>query len=333
VFGFRRRSSGPVAAALALGILMAMSPGWAAAQSGDVAATECCLSLLFPIGARTLALGSAVNARPDGSALFMNPALLATLESDEFFVHNLDSELDKTNTFTLLIRSSVAGSFAISYRHVDYGEQEATTGGDIPIGTIARYEQVLVATYATPVAAGLNAGVSYKLYQDRLDCRGFSCSDEYRATTHGVDLGAQFQSARFPALSVGASIVHLGFPLQVKNRAQSDPPPARLRLGAAYEVLHHFRPDSTVKLMISADVVDSWRALGNPLLNVGSELSYDGTIFLWLGHAAGTGLFTGLAVGLGLKYDRFDLGIARSLSSVAAELGGDAFQITFGLRF
>ena len=118
-------------------VLILLSPVSSSAQSGGVSAQECCLSLLFPVGARAMALGNAIAARPDGGALFANPAALASLDSDEFFVHSLTTSLEKATSFTLLIHSDVAGSFALSYRLVDLGEEQRTDGSGNVTGTLA----------------------------------------------------------------------------------------------------------------------------------------------------------------------------------------------------
>src|SRR5512134_1076141 len=70
---------------------------------------ECCLELLFRIGARALGLGDAITARGDAASLFINPALIADLDSDQFLVHSSNSSVDDSNTFSLLIRSDVIG--------------------------------------------------------------------------------------------------------------------------------------------------------------------------------------------------------------------------------
>jgi hypothetical protein len=280
-----------------------------------------------------MALGNAINSRPDGGAMFANPALVAQLPDDEFFIHNTTTSLEKSNTFTLLIRSEVAGTFAVSFRLLDHGDQEALDPSGNPTGTLSHYEQVLAATYATPVGAGLHAGISYKLYQDRYACQGFcGIGFEQSATTHGIDVGVQYRPTRLPALSVGASLVHFGFPLQVENKAQADPTPARIRLGGAYEVMHHVRTDSIAEVWISADLVQSVHEGGAPVLNVGAEALIEDLVFLWGGYGGGEGLFSGLALGVGLKYNRFDVAVAKSFVSTPVD-DQEPFSLTFGVRF
>lgn len=313
--------------------LVAGTSGVAGQDLADdaVPATECCLALLFPIGARALALGNALTARGTSTGLFVNPASLASAD-DQFLVHNASTSLEDSNTFSLIVAAGLVGTFGLSYRLIDHGEQDARDPSGNPTGTLGILEHVLTATYATRVAAGLDAGVSYKLYQFRQDCRGFCGVEGFAATTHGLDLGVHFAPGAVRGLELGAAVVHLGFPLQVINAEQASPVPTRLRAGAAYEVLHHFSSDSTNTLHLMADFVTSVRASGGPLLNVGAEATLDGTIFLRAGYAGGTGITSGGAVGVGLHYDRFELGIAKGFVSSPID-DTEPVQITFGVGF
>jgi hypothetical protein len=318
-----------VAVSLWVGILAALAGGPAAGQS--VSARECCLSLLAPIGARALSLGSAINARPAPDGLFANPALLAEVDEDEFLVHNANSALDKSNTFSLVVHTRGVGTFALSYRLVDFGEQEARDPSGNPTGTLGILDHVLSATFATAVVGGVNAGVTYKLFQFRQDCRGFCGEASFAATTHFLDAGVHVRPP-IRGLELGASLIHTGFALQVINQQQASPTPSRLRVGAAYEVLRHFQADTTTALWLSADVISPVRGGGAPLVGVGAEVTLQRTIFLRAGYAGGTGFTAGAAVGVGLRFDRFDLGVGKSFAS-SPLLESDPVQVTFGVRF
>lgn len=311
--------------------LLVGSTAQAAAQSSGSA--ECCAELLLRVGARAVGLGDAITARPDASSLFVNPALIANIDSDQFLVHNSSSSVEDANTFSLLIRSDVIGSLGATYRFIDYGEQEQTSDipGQPPIGMIRVFAHVLAATYATEVTSGLAAGVTYKLFQFRTDCSGNCEGAELTATTHSLDAGVRFVPRQLPWLNLGAALLHAGFPLQFRNAEQADPPPVRLRAGAAWEVAHHIRPDSSVAWWLSVDVVSSPRS-GDVHLNLGSELSLDETLFLYLGYSGAAGRIGGAAAGAGLRYDRFDVRIAKSFASSPLDEGG-LVQITFAIRF
>lgn len=296
-----------------------------------VSANECCVALLRPTGARALALGDAITARPAPDGLFANPALLALITDDQFVVHNLNTSIEKSNAFSLLIDAGRAGSFGLTYRQNDYGEAEAFDEFGNPTGTLAVLEHVLTASYATTFAFGISAGLSYELFQFRQNCSGFCQDAAFAATTHILDLGIHFEPPMLPGLDLGVSVVNLGLPLQVVNADQASPTPSRLRLGAAYEVLQHTRLDSIARLRVMADLVQptEFRA---PVVNVGAELSLEETLFVRAGHGGAKGVAGGVGIGVGLRFDRFDVGVAKSFVNSGLD-DADPFQITFAIRF
>lgn len=302
-----------------------------AAQEDAVPATECCLALLFPIGARALSLGNALTARGSPAGLFVNPASLAQAD-DQFVVHNASTSLEDSNTFSLVIDAGLVGTFGLSYRLIDHGEQQARDPSGNPTGTLGLLEHVLTATYATTFSSRLAAGVSYVLYQFRQDCTGFCGVEGFAATTHGLDVGARYTPPALRGLELAAAIVHLGFPLQVINAEQAAPLPTRIRVGAAYDVLQHFTTDTTTTVHVIADVVAGVRAGAGPLVNLGVEAALDRTIYMRAGWAGGTGITSGGAVGIGLRYDRFDLAVAKSFVSSPVD-DSEPVQITFAVRF
>jgi len=327
----RGPAAGVTAAAAVLSCLLAPALP-ALAQTGGAPATECCPELLLTIGGRALALGDAIVARSSPGSLFANPALLADVTDDQFIVHNADTAIGESNTFSLVIRSEVAGTFGLSYRLIDYGDQDKLDQNGIPVGSFGTLAHVLTASYATHVFQGLNAGVSYELYQFREDCRGF-CDDfqSVPATTHSVDLGVQYVPRSLPALQLGAAVANLGFPLQVVNFEQASPLPLRLRVGAAYEAGHHFLADSAFAVWTSADLVTSPRD-GRPHLNVGIDVSVEETVFVRAGYGGGIGLTGGAAAGIGVRYGRFEVDIAKSFVRSPID-DADPIQVSFSIRF
>jgi hypothetical protein len=193
-------------------------------------------------------------------------------------------------------------------------------------------DHVITATYATRVSGGLNAGVSYQLYQERNDCSGFCNNNETKpGTTHAVNLGLQYAPAAVPALRVGGALVNLGYPLQVVNSEQASPMPLRVRAGAAYEAGHHFLADSTFAVWLSTDAVVNPRD-GSMFLNVGADVSIDDMIWIRAGYGGGGDYVGGTGIGLGLSYDRFTLDIAQTLV-VSPIDDSSPTQISFAIRF
>lgn len=316
-----------MAVACAAGLLCVAGP--AAAQTE--LANECCLILLRPTGARALSLGDAVSAIPAADALFANPALIGPLTDDQFLIHNANTSIEDSNAFTLLLATDV-GSFALSYALHDYGETDNTDENGLVVGSSALSEHALLATYGTVLGGGLSAGLSYKLFHYRQDCRGFCGTEAFAATTHMLDAGARWAPPFLEGLQLGAAILNVGFPLQVINDAQASPPPARLRVGAAYEVLQHTHLDSIADFLVSVDIIENIHTPARPLFNIGAEFSIDRTLYVRAGYGSGAEAAGGPGVGIGLRYDRFDLAVAKSFTSSLLE-PSDPFQITFAIRF
>lgn len=308
------------------------------AQSSEdrVPGTECCGAILIPVAARTISLGQALTARAGAEGVFFNPAGLIDVDDDYFFAHRSTAVDAQLNTFSLLIHSKVAGVFALTYRLIDFGETDVTQGPDVPTGTLSLIDQLLTASFATRITANWSAGISYKLYDFRSTCSGF-CGGEgvFSGTTHLLDAGTQFRPPGIKNLVVGASLMHSGLALQIKNAAQADPTPARLRLGASYEVGQHFVKDSVVAVWLYGDVVQRIRDVGKPAVNVGVEVALNETIFIRAGHASSADGITlgGAGIGVGLKYQRFDVGVAKTFATSLQDPEGEPVHISFGVSF
>jgi hypothetical protein len=255
---------------------------------------------------------------------------MAGLEVSEFRVHSDRSDVNKTTTFAVTFGVGRAGVASISYRLLDWGDIPATDRLGNPTGTLSFTDQLLSASFATGILPNVDAGVTYKLFQWRQDCSGFCQEQPASGTTNLVDLGVRVDVPWVHSLQLGVAAAHLGLPLQVKNAAQSDPAPTRIRVGAAYEILQHFRPDSTVQLVASVDLLQGIRNGIERTAAVGLELVFDRTLFVRTGYATGTGKGTGGSVGVGLMWDRFDVSVAKAVA--ASEDGAEPFQVTFAIR-
>ncbi len=301
-------------------------------MDGRTPASECCLPLLLPVGARSIALGRALTATASPDAVFSNPAGLAGLDGGHLMVHHTDVAA-QGNAFSLLLTPQDVGTIGVSYALVDFGEIEHTDDRGQTIGAITLRHHVLVASYATWLGRAFAAGFNYKLYQFRIGCRGTCGGEQVTATTHAVDIGVRLHPERYPSLQFGAAVVNVGFPLQVINAQQADPLPIRGRIGAAYELLHHLRPQEGLGLWWSLDLVDEWYEPGAPRLSTGLELAVGEAIFLRTGFVPGDGVGTGAAIGIGVHYDRFTVSVARSFASSPLEAVEEPMQFSFGLRF
>ncbi|MEO5510027.1 MAG: hypothetical protein ABIV28_08200 [Longimicrobiales bacterium] len=296
------------------------------AQTGGVGASECCLTMLFPVGGRALALGGALTARGAADGLFTNPAAIASLAAGELRIHNGRSDIENATSVTALFRVRRAGTLGVSFRTVDNGDIETSDNQGNPTGVLHVADQAFYATFATEVRRGVRAGVTYNLY----DCAGACGQPAFKAMTHAVDFGVQVQPQSVPYLELGAAVNHAGLRLQVNNADQAALTPARVKVGGAYELGHLFSKDSTTTLWASLDGTGSWHEGIDPQIGTGLELSLDRTLFLRGGLSSGTGRGTGTALGVGFIYERFDVSIAKSFVSADED---PPIQVTFAIRF
>ncbi|HSH46608.1 MAG TPA: hypothetical protein VK966_12260, partial [Longimicrobiales bacterium] len=107
----------------------------------------------------------------------------------------------------------------------------------------------------------------------------------------------------------------------------------RVHLGAAYDVLSLVREVEGIAVKMLLDVHDSLRDAGSPVASVGLEVDVHEIVFARAGYAPGEGLGTGAAVGVELRYDRFDIAVARSFVNSALEADTEPFQVSFGVNF
>lgn len=306
-------------------------PAVAVAQEDAVPGVECCSDMLYPVGARAVSMGQAAAARPGTEAMFINPAGLTDVHATQLVAHRSTVADGSMNTFSLLVRSRVGAVFGLTYTAFDYGEIAQTAEGP-QTGRIVLFNQVLVASFATTLAQRWSAGVNYRLYHLGVTCEP-ACEEETSGTTSMLDAGVRYSPEWLNTLILGASLMHAGFPLQVNNAEQADFTPARLRIGAAYNASRIVTRDSSVAVWLHADVVQRVRDTGAVAVNFGAEVSLDNVIFFRAGHASTAEGITsgGNGAGIGVKYQRFDVSVAKSVGS--SGLFADPVYVSFGISF
>jgi hypothetical protein len=325
------RTIGRLCRAVLLGTILLVSGRGAARAQSSVPASECCLVLLFPVGARAVALGQSLVTAGSSDALFVNPAGLAWMNRGQFVVHHGTVAQAQMDALSLLFTPKGIGTIGITYHLFDEGESPGTDPDGNPTGTLSTREQLLILSFATPVVAGVTAGLNYKLYQFRNDCAGNCAASQFVGTTSEIDVGLQYRAHGPRGLRLGVAVNNAGLKLQVINIEQADPPPTRLRAGASYEVMQHFRPDTTTELWVTAQADARLRGGAGLVPSLGVELSVNKTIFLMTGFRGGSGLNTGLAVGVGLQYQRFFIAVAKAFSTSSINPQGEPPQLTFAI--
>src|SRR5882762_2336576 len=197
------------------------------------------LFLVFPVGARAVGMGqTAMGSEGHAEAAFWNPAGLATMETNEFSLHSATLVAGRSHVLGAYFPSRGIGVLGGAVYLVDYGDLDRTDANGNTIARIAPRNFEFLASYATQLAGSFVFGLSYKLVQFRVDCSG-DCTNfpTGQGTTHAIDLGGQFRVGPGGPLRIGVALRNIGFKLQVQNKPQADPLPARLAVGAQYHVL------------------------------------------------------------------------------------------------
>ena len=299
--------------------------------------TEGALFLLLPVGAKAVGVGRAMTALQGAESVWWNPAGLAEVSDGRFLVYRGDHPVaGEATAASLVLTHAALGALGLSYQLLDVGTQDVTDDTGNVIGTLTGRNHLGVVTLATRFWDRLNAGLNFKVVQARFTCRG-QCTDAgVTATTFAVDAGAQLGPVAGLPLRLGAMLAHMGSDFQIVNEEQADPLPTRVRVAAAYEVLGHFVETEELGLALTVELEDRWRDPGSPATYVGAEFSAGSgdVLYVRAGYVFGAQQqVDGAAVGVGLHYERFDLGLAKSLATSALQSESEPVHISFGFVF
>ncbi len=318
----------------ALLVLLVVPSEAVQAQDDSGSASEGALFLLLPVGAEGVGMARAMTALSGPESVWWNPAGIVDVDRNSFLLFRSEDLSGEGTAASFLLHREGMGSAALSYLLFDLGDVELRDDQGNFLGTVSFRNHLGILSAGTTLPAGLDVGVNLKLIQSRVSCRG-QCTDAgVTATTYAVDLGAQWSV--LDHLVLAGTVAHLGPDLQVFNEEQADPLPARLRLAAAYEVLHHWLERPGLAARVVLEVEDRLRDPGSPAQYIGTEIQagVDPSLSLHAGYAFGSELAVdGAGVGVGLRYESFDLGISKSLTSTTLSGESEPVQITFGFVF
>jgi hypothetical protein len=320
---------------LALGAAVALSPGLQA-QDGDPSSTEGALFLLLPVGAQSVSLGRAMTAMRGPESAFWNPAGLANVGESRFTLFRGDHAVGTATGLSVLGVRPGIGTLGLSYLLLDIGDQDLTDSEGNILGTVSVRNHLGVASAATRLLSRLDAGVNFKVVQFRLSCRGICPDAGTTATTYAIDAGIQLSPTSELPLRFGAMVAHVGPDLQVLNADQADPLPARVRVAVAYDLVGSFVEADEIGGWLAVEVQDRLRDPGSLSVYLGSEVTagMEDALFLRAGYVFGDlDQEAGARVGLGLRYERFDLAIAKSLAVSTLTGETEPVHVTFSIVF
>jgi hypothetical protein len=327
-----RRCSAAAALALLASVSTA-SASIARAQSG--VAENGALFLLLPIGARAVGMGQAVTADQGGSeAVWWNPAGLARLDKREAAIHHSQTINGTDDALSIVVPSSLLGVVALSVNILDYGSLDVTSADpNAPaVGSVTPRNLAYAGSYATTIGDHLNAGLTYKVVQFRVDCSGSCPFNTSVATSSALDAGLQYDFGKGFPLTLAAAVRNLGPRLQVNDSPQSDPLPARLQFGVLYRVAGAERFARGLEMSVSGDVLDELR-IDNPSTRIGTELTYEKRYHFRAGYVLGSSTAGGPSVGVGLSTGSLVLDLARLFQGLSADSGQPPFFVSLRYLF
>lgn len=328
-----KRKSSRAQSLITAAAMLALAVGPGVAQGQDDRA-EGAIFLLLPVGAQGVSLGRAMSWVEGAESAFWNPAGLAGVtESQGILFRGEHPAAGAATAATVLWAAEGTGTLGASYYLLDAGEIDKTDEFGNYTGTITIRNHVGVISAATRLGDAIAAGLNFKVIRFQLGCRGI-CEDEgTTATTYAVDAGIQ---SMIDNLRVGAMLAHLGPGLQVLNAEQTDPLPSRIRIAAAYEVVSSITENEALSAWLAFEIEDRVYSLGNLSYYLGMEVA--------AGNVDRLSLRTGYVwsdlqqedggrVGLGLRFERFDLSIAKSLAVSSLTGETEPVHVTFAIRF
>jgi hypothetical protein len=320
--------------ALAILFLALFAPGLSGQDNRS--STEGALFLLLPVGAQAVSMGRAMTAMQGTESVFWNPAGLASLDGSRAVLFRGDHAVGTATAISALFARPGVGTVGASYLLLDVGDQQLTDADGNVLGTVSVRNHLGIASVAARFFGRLDVGMNFKVVQFRLSCRGICPDAGTTATTYAIDAGVQLAPTADLPLRVGAMVAHVGPRLQVLNAEQADPLPSRARVAVAYDVLSQLAEARDVQGWVTVEVQDRLRDPGSLSLYLGSELQA-GTgeaLFLRAGYVASdVDQEDGARVGLGLRFQRFELGIAKSLAVSTLTGETEPVHVTFSIGF
>lgn len=303
---------------LVTGIGLAAST--ASAQSSN--SSDGALFLLLPVGARAVGMGQAmVGERPGSEAVWWNPSAISRQDKKEIAIHHSQTIAATGDAITFVYPTAGVGALALSINVLNFGDQQITDPGGVPVGVVLPRNILLAATYGAAIGKRFNAGLTYKRLQYRVDCSG-QCTNvsTFSATSSAVDFGFQYDAPTKSPLTFGAAVRSIGTRLQINDREEPDPLPTRIEVGATYKLPFIAALVADTEVRVAADVIAD-KNVDHPAGRIGADVTYEKNIHLRAGYVAhdANGARTALGFGIGTGHLVFD--IARTFGGLSADAG------------
>lgn len=331
----RLRVRGWIGLAAALGILAGSLLSMPLHAQDKSSSDEGALFLLLPVGAHGVGMGRAMTGVCSAEGAFWNPAGLGCESESRIILFRGDHLAGPATGFSLMLGRQDLGALGVSYNLLDVGTQDLTDGVGNVLGSITVRGHQGVVSAGGPIAPTVLLGANLRFVQFSQSCRGQCPDGGVTASTFAGDLGVQWIPFSQLPFRVGIMLAHLGPALQVENVEQRDPLPSRIRLAAGYDGSVGSMMGEDIGLSVFVELEDRLRGAGSPAGYLGAELRAGAGDQLYLrgGYILGNRSQTdGAALGLGVRYERFELGIARSLARGGPAPDQEPVHLTLALR-
>lgn len=180
------------------------------AQKVSKVGTTAAQFLKIPVGTEATSMGSATTAiANDPSAMFWNPAGIASSTQKEIMLEYTDWFIDLNHTYLGAVLPVKKGVLGLNIVALNMGEFEETIYGRdfLPTGrTFRAYSLAIGGSYAAYLFDQLQIGVNAKYIVEKID---FSS-----ASTIGFDIGTIYQTP-FDPVTFGVSVQNIGGKLQI----------------------------------------------------------------------------------------------------------------------
>jgi hypothetical protein len=304
-------SRASIAAAVALVVLAAVQPVWAAGDPGDAGA----LFLRVGMGARASGMGDGyIAVAEDASSVYWNPAAMAAVLGTNFqFTH--DEYVASSRLEQLAITHETKyGTLGLSFTgmYMDDMERREDVPSSMPLGTFTVYDASASIGFARYIFPNTALGATAKPVYQKID--------DWSASGWAFDIGI-FHVSRIEGLKLAAVVGNLGAPMKFIEEEYALP--RYMKVGGAYE-----RETVVLRGRFLFTLDGVWVNDGDPKQNLGAEYMYRRTVSLRAGYRAGYDSFGG-TFGLGVRYKQLDVDYAYIL--VKNDLG-DNHRISLGLR-
>jgi hypothetical protein len=304
------------------------------------------LFLQLPIGAQAVGMGqTAVTLEGRGEAAFWNPAGLATIPQSELALENGSLAAGSVHALTAYFPSHRLGVIGGAFYMLDYGDLDRTDSTNSVIAHIAPRDFEFLASYATALGSALTLGINYKLVEFRVDCSG-DCRafPSGEGVTHGLDIGGQLSVGSEGALRLGVAVRNIGFKLQVNNRDQADPLPARVVVGALYRL--SLRGESSpagsgggglggnrIDVQLAADLDSPWGTYEDSQMRLGLDIGFQHLLRVRGGYAFVRDGLSGPSVGMAVSSGTIGVDLARTFLTGADFVADNPTFFSFHVVF